>query len=88
MNIKDCVSRNLKKYRKLRNLKQDELAELCDVTKQLISNIESRKTFPSASTIEALSRALEITETQLFFDESLKITEDEMIEFIVKKIRK
>ena len=41
--LSQTVRRNIKKYRKLRNYTQEELANKCSMTREYISRIESDK---------------------------------------------
>ena len=76
--IYEIVSRNIKYYRLHNNCKnnkygkvtQEQLAEMCDLSHSLISNIESAKVQQSFSlaVLYRISKALEIDITQLFQD--------------------
>ena len=48
------ISRNLKKFRKLNNLTQEQLAEEMNLTRQAISNWENDKSQPDLESIERL----------------------------------
>jgi transcriptional regulator with XRE-family HTH domain len=49
---------NLRHYRKLRRLSQEELADLCDMHRTSISKYERAKTWPGLKAIIELQRAL------------------------------
>lgn len=76
--IYEIVSRNIKYYRLHNNSKysnygkltQERLAELCDLSHSLISNIESNKVEQSFSlaTLYRIATVLEIDITQLFIE--------------------
>ena len=63
------VGKNIRKYRKLRGLKQRELAEKCSLSEGFISDIESN-TFRTISlnTLYHISRVLDIHIMLLFQD--------------------
>lgn len=64
----DIIRRNIKKYRKMNFLTQQELADRCDLTRDYICDIESlrkNKGFPIA-TLSIISNALDIDIRQLF----------------------
>lgn len=71
-NLQKCLSNNMKKYRKLRNLSQEKLAEKASASSNYIALIESGKNFPSLQMISQISRALEIDELDLFSSTGLK----------------
>lgn len=64
----DIVRKNIKKYRKLANLTQQELADRIDVSMHYISQIESAKPYKyfTLIVIGRIADALEIDITQLF----------------------
>lgn len=64
----DIIRRNIKKYRKMNFLTQQELADRCDLTRDYICDIESlrkNKGF-SIATLGRISNALDIDIRQLF----------------------
>ena len=63
------VGKNIRKYRKLKGLKQRELAEKCSLSEGFISDIESN-TFRTISlnTLYLISRVLDIHIMLLFQD--------------------
>ena len=64
----DIIRRNIKKYRKMKFLTQQELADRCDLTRDYICDIESlrkNKGF-SIATLGRISNALDIDIRQLF----------------------
>lgn len=52
--------------RNQRGLSQDELADLCEVSKPSISRIEAEKQWPSRELLEHIAAALELYVYQLF----------------------
>ncbi len=64
------IGSNLKDLRKLRELSQDQLANIAHMSLGHISKIERDKVDPSASTIKELAKALNCSADSLIFDES------------------
>ena len=58
--IQECFSMNLRWYRHIRNLTQEELAELSNLNAKYISDLERGKYCPSLAKLEALANALNI----------------------------
>ena len=67
------VSKNIKKYRKLRNYTQEELANKCSMTREYIGRIESDKgiKYFSLYTIYIISIALDIPIICLFLPDKI-----------------
>lgn len=59
---------NIKKYRKLNNLTQEQLAEMADLSSSYIKQIESEKYFKNITlnTLFKISKALDVEITELF----------------------
>ncbi len=66
--IYEIVSVNIKKYRKLKNYTQQQLAELSGYSHEFIRRIESPKSkkYFSISTIDTIAKALDVPITVLF----------------------
>lgn len=64
-------AKNLSELRKLRNLTQEGLAEICDVTHQSVWRWENAQSLPTPGILKALAKALKVPETRLFFDPSI-----------------
>lgn len=60
------LGENIKRLRKARNLKQDELAELIGLEIKSLSLIETGKGFVSAKTLEKLASVLNVPASELF----------------------
>ena len=60
------VAKNIRKFRALRGLTQDGLAEKLHVTRQAVSNWETGKNQPDLDMLEAIALALEIDVSALF----------------------
>ncbi len=66
MNLEELVVKNIKKYRKIKHISQEKLAEKCDTSTSYIGLMEIGKNVPKLSTIERIARALEIEPHMLF----------------------
>lgn len=80
MTIQECLSRNLKFYRKEKNLTQSQLAEKCNTSTNYIATIETGKKYPSPTTLEKIAKILEIDAIELFQLETNKSTNNIKIE--------
>ncbi len=54
------LGENLKRIRSEKNITQSKLAEILDVDRSFVSNIENGKTNPTLSTITKLAKALDV----------------------------
>ena len=63
------LGENLRRIRKSRNLKQDELAELVGVEVKSLSLIETGNGFVSAKTLEKLVNVLNVSLVELFVEQ-------------------
>lgn len=70
MNINEIFAYNLKKYRKLKKLSQEELGYMCNLHRTYISSIEVCKKSPSFKTIDIISKILDIKIQDLFKEDS------------------
>lgn len=79
------MNKRIALVRKERNVKQDQLAEMCGLTKNFISLIENGKREPSDRTIKDICRALNVNETWLRTGEGEmfipKTAQQELIDF-------
>ena len=66
MDLKKLFGKNLQKYRKLRKLTQEKLAELVGVDATSISSVETGKFFPTADNLQKIAGALNIKLETLF----------------------
>jgi len=62
----NLVGKNIRKYRKLKGLKQKELAYLCDLTVPMISRYEGGSIDITITTVKLISDKLEIHPGKLF----------------------
>ena len=58
--IRNIIAKNVKKYRKMNFLTQEELAEAADVSNTYIANIECGQTWISDKTLEKIANALHL----------------------------
>ena len=61
-----AFGKNLSKLRKEKGLSQEELTYRCDLSKNMVGNIERGEVNPTLSTIVALAKGLEIPAKELF----------------------
>lgn len=61
---------NLKRLRKERNLSQEQLSEMLNVSRQAISKWESNKTYPDIENLMLLRNIFNITLDDLLFDKN------------------
>ncbi len=66
MGVRETFKENLKYWRNMANLTQEQLSELIGYGSGYISEIESRDIFPKPETIDAIANALKIAPSQLF----------------------
>jgi len=74
LTVQELFITNLKAYRKLRDISQMQLAELCGSSTGYIGEIESGKRFPSVKMIERIAIALEIESWHLFKNEPINLS--------------
>ena len=65
----ESVGERIKKYRQERELTQERLAELCDLSTNFISIIECGKKRPSLDTFAKIANALNVSADMLLEDE-------------------
>ena len=75
-NLQKCLAQNIKRYRKVRKLTQEQLAERADTSTAYIGTIEIGKSFPSLQMIERIAAALGVDSLQLFQAESVTIVQN------------
>lgn len=73
MNIKENVSKNLRKFRKERKIKQKELGELIGVQEATVSMWETGKNSIDIETLYKISRILKVSINELIGLENEKI---------------
>ncbi len=78
MDVKKSFGEKVKRLRKKRNLTQEQLAEVIDISPRNLSKIEVGDCFVKAETLEKLLAALGVTTEELFANDHIK-TNDELI---------
>ena len=75
--LSEAVAFNIRKYRKIAGMTQEELAEAVGTTKSAISKYELGRRFPDANTMDDLANVFEIPSLFLIAgeDDAVKITE-------------
>lgn len=66
--ICETLGENIKKYRKLRGLTQEKLAEILGMEIKSLSLIETGKCFVSSKTLNNLTNVLEVSPSDLLSD--------------------
>lgn len=81
MDVKKSFGEKIKRLRKKRNLTQEQLAEMIDISPRNLSKIEVGDCFVKAETLERLLTALNISTEELFANDHIK-TNSELLEGI------
>ena len=66
MDNKKLLGKRLQELRKRKGLKQEQLAEFCNVEPASISNIENGRNYPSFQTLENIIKILEVSFIDVF----------------------
>jgi len=82
MDLKQNLGKNIQSYRKLNRMTQEKLAELVDVEINSISSIERGKYFPSPENLTKISKALNVSLSDLFTFEPKHTSEDYIKEIL------
>lgn len=93
MNVKEIFGINLKHFRKLHKITQEELAEKLDIIPTHLSRIENGKSFVTAELLDALCIIFNISPASFFYtpqeftgDDSLFAKIDSVIDEELKKV--
>ena len=78
--IRECLSLNLKKYRKIKGWSQFELAEKAEISEQTVNSIEGLRLWPSDKTLAKLANVLEVEMYSLFIPQKLSFPSDSIDE--------
>lgn len=76
MNLKENLGKNIQKYRKLKKLTQEKLAESVNVDINSISSIERGRYFPTPDNLVKISETLNVSLSDLFTFNPLTSCED------------
>ena len=82
------LSNNIKKYRNLSGLSQEELAEKAGVNLGTVNRLENRRQFPSQRTLNKLIKYFNIEPYQLFIDDTKPFDKERYIETVYPLIMK
>jgi len=88
MDLKSLFGRNLKLYRKIKRLSQEQLSEKVDISVKHLSSIERGLTFVSADLLQKLATSVEIPVFYFFVNESENFYNDAMLNTIDRIIEK
>ena len=78
MTLRTTFSENIRIYRKRLGLSQQQLAEMCEIVPNYVSEIEKAKKFPSVDMIERIAEALKIQPYMLFINSSESMASQEI----------
>ena len=85
--VQECLAKNIKYYRKIAHLTQEQLAEKVETSTNYIGTIETGKKFPSPQMLERIASALNIESPQLFqTDTVVQINEKIDFDYLKSKI--
>lgn len=82
MNIKKCIGKRIKELRKQRNLSQEKLAEILDISQNGLSCIERGENFFTSETLEKLLHVLGVEPEDLFNFKAFQPNDDLMNEIV------
>ena len=72
MQLKKELGKNIQKYRKLNKITQEKLAEIVGIEINSISSIETGEYFPSPENLLKISKALDISLSNLFYFKEIR----------------
>ena len=72
MNVKKQLGEKIKRIRRNKNITQEQLAEMIEISARNLSGIELENYFVKAETLERILKALDITMEDLFSNDHLK----------------
>ena len=84
--LKKLLGRRVQELRKVRKIKQEELAEMINIAPRNMSNIETGRCFPSPENIEKIANVLGIKIKDLFDFEHQQDDED-LLDEIISRIK-
>ncbi|MDO4506297.1 MAG: helix-turn-helix transcriptional regulator [Spirochaetales bacterium] len=92
MNSKEIFGENMKHFRKLNNLTQEQLSEKLNITPQHLSRIENGKSFVTAELLDSLCIIFNVSPATFFYtaqefsgDDSLFAKIDSIIDKEIEK---
>lgn len=78
--LREYLSLNLKKYRKIKGWSQFELAEKAEISEQTVNSIEGLRLWPSDKTLAKLANVLEVEIYRLFVPQTLAMQSETISE--------
>ncbi len=78
--LRECLSLNLKKYRKIKGWSQFELAEKAQISEQTVNSIEGLRLWPSDKTLAKMANVLEVEMYRLFVPQKLTVQSESITE--------
>lgn len=78
--LRECLSLNLKKYRKIKGWSQFELAEKAQISEQTVNSIEGLRLWPSDKTLAKMANVLEVEMYRLFVPQKLTVQSESILE--------
>lgn len=85
MFLKENLGKNIKKYRKLNHMTQEQFADLIGIDYKNVSKIENGNHYPSPETLTSIVKALNIDFYELFIFEN-QINYEEMKTDIINSL--
>lgn len=84
--VQDLFGKKIKAIRRARDITQEKLADLSGLSLQYIGEIERGRRNPSLTSIEQLSRALDIPMAELFSLEEFRLSQEELRTILIRQI--
>lgn len=84
--VQDIFGKKIKSIRRARDITQEKLADLSGLSLQYIGEIERGRRNPSLTSIEQLSRALDLPMSELFSLEEFRLSPDELKAILIRQI--
>lgn len=84
-NLMSVIAENLKKYRELKGLTQQQMWESAKISKSAYTSYEAGKSMPSAERVLRFAEILEVTTDQILKNEEVPLSKD--LEFSIRKIQ-
>ena len=78
--LRETLSQNLKKYRKIKGWSQSELAEKAEISEQTVNSIEGLRLWPSDKTLAKIANVLEVEMYRLFVPQKLTLQSEAISE--------
>ena len=78
--LREALSLNLKKYRKIKGWSQFELGEKAEISEQTVNSIEGLRLWPSDKTLAKLANVLEVEMYRLFVPQTLAMQSETISE--------